>query len=182
MASPELSFRPLAREDFPLLALWLSQPHVEKWWRHDPSAEAVEADFGPSVDGTDPTVLALVLEEGRAIGLLQSYRIGDNPEWSATLDVIDPADEAVGIDYLIGEPDAVGRGLGTEMIRRFLEEIWGQYPKAPSVIVAVQQANPGSWRALENVGFQRIWSGVLQSDDPSDQGPSYLYQITRPDR
>jgi aminoglycoside 6'-N-acetyltransferase len=46
--------------------------------------------------------------------------------------------------------------------------------------VAVQQENPASWRALEGAGFQRVWAGMLDSDDPSDQGPSYLYSMRRP--
>ena len=178
--SSNLTFRPLAREDFALLAKWLSETHVEQWWRHDPSSAAVEADFGASVDGTDPTELLLVFEEGRPIGLIQSYRIGDNREWRGALRVVGPSDDAVGIDYLIGEPDATGRGLGTAMIRLFVDGIWRRYPNAPSVVVAVQQGNRGSWRALEKSGFRRIWSGTLESDDPSDQGPSFVYKIIRP--
>ena len=52
------------------------------------------------------------------------------------------------MDYLIGEPDAVGRGLGSEMIRRFAASLWERYPRAPSAIVAVLADNPASWRAL----------------------------------
>jgi hypothetical protein len=26
----------------------------------------------------------------------------------------------------------------------------------------------------------RIWSGTVDSDDPSDEGPSYVYALTRP--
>ena len=175
-----LGFRALTRKDFPLLTKWLSEPHVERWWRHDPSPGGVEADFGASVDGSDPTKLSLVYEGSRPIGLVQSYRIGDNPDWRDTLGVVDPSDDAVGIDYLIGEPDATGRGLGTAMLRDFVDEIWTRYPKAPAIVVAVQQGNPASWRTLDKIGFRRIWAGPLQSDDPSDQGPSYVYEMTRP--
>jgi len=182
MPSSNLSFRPLARKDFPLLSKWLSEAHVEQWWRHDPSPAAVEADFGASVDGSDPTKLLLVFEEGRPVGLVQSYRIGDNAEWRDALGVVSPSDDAVGIDYLIGEPDATGRGIGAAMLRLFIDEIWTQYPEGPTIVVAVQQGNRGSWRVLEKIGFRRIWAGVLQSDDPSDQGPSYVYAMTRPSR
>ena len=176
----DLSFRALTREDFPLLSKWLSESHVKRWWRHDPSPAGVEADFGASVAGSDPTKLWLVFKGSRPIGLVQSYRIGDNPDWRDALSVVDASDDAVGIDYLIGEPDATGRGLGTAMLHLFVTDIWRQYPAAPTVIVAVQQGNPASWRTLEKIGFRRTWAGVLESDDPSDQGPSYVYQVARP--
>jgi RimJ/RimL family protein N-acetyltransferase len=47
------------------------------------------------------------------------------------------------------------------------------------IVVTVQQANVGSWRILEKVGFQRRWEGELDSPDPSDQGPEYLYALRR---
>lgn len=175
-----LGFRPLSRDDLPMLARWLAQPHVQRWWQHNPAPGAVEADFGPSVDGADPTEVLIVAERGRPVGLVQRYRIGDHPEWHHALAVVDASPDAVGIDYLIGEPHAIGRGLGTAMIRQFVDDVWRRYPAAPAVVVAVQQHNPASWRALENVGFRRVWSGTLQSDDASDAGPSHICTITRP--
>ncbi len=41
--------------------------------------------------------------------------------------------------------------------------------------VAVQQDNRRSWRALEKAGYSRVFAGMIESDDPSDAGPSYLY-------
>ena len=49
-----------------------------------------------------------------------------------------------------------------------------------AVVVAVQQANRASWRALEGAGFRRQWEGLLVTDDLSDQGPAYLYVRYRP--
>lgn len=178
--SGRLGFRRLTREDFPLLSRWLAQPHVQRWWRQDPSPDAVEADFGPAVDGSDPTEILIVLDGQRPVGLVQSYRIGDHPAWHRALTVIAAPADAVGIDYLIGEPDATGRGLGPTTIRRFVDEIWRRYPSTPAVVVPVQQHNPASWRALEKAGFRRVWSGVLRSDDPSDEGPSHVYELARP--
>ena len=47
-----ITFRRLTRDDFGLLARWLAEPHVHRWWFHDPAA--VERDFGPVADGTEP--------------------------------------------------------------------------------------------------------------------------------
>ena len=54
------TFRHLARSDYALLARWLSEPHVARWWNHDPSAEAIERDFGASIDGVDPADVFIV--------------------------------------------------------------------------------------------------------------------------
>jgi hypothetical protein len=66
------------------------------------------------------------------------------------------------------------------MIDAFVDLTWDRYSDIPAVIVAVDQGNEASWRALEGAAFLRIWRGVLQSDDPGDQGPHYLYVRRRP--
>jgi aminoglycoside 6'-N-acetyltransferase len=171
----ELGFRPLERGDFPLLSMWLAAPHVEPWWREDPAPAAVEERYGPVVDGLDPTEVFVVEDAGRPIGMIQRYRLSDEPDWERAVAVAATPKNAAGIDYLIGEETLIGRGLGGEIIGRFVEDTFRRYPDSSAVVVGVQQENRRSWRALEKAGFQRCWSGMLDSDDPSDEGPSYLY-------
>ena len=87
---------------------------------------------------------------------------------------------AAGIDYLIGEAAACGRGYGTAAISMITALTFRRYPRADAIVAAPQQANVGSCRALERAGYQRWWSGLLESSDPSDAGPAYLYGIRRP--
>jgi aminoglycoside 6'-N-acetyltransferase len=171
-----IGLRPATRADFPMIAGWLGQPHVARWWVHPPSVEFVEEYYGPAIDGTDPTELFIVEVDGRAAGLIQRYRHDDNPEWDAAVGV----PSAAGIDYLIGEPDLVGRGIGTAAIAAFVPMVFARYPDLDRVVAVPQQANVGSWRILEKAGFRRVWAGTLDSDDPSDSGPSYVYAIDRP--
>ncbi|GAA1607828.1 hypothetical protein GCM10009789_72810 [Kribbella sancticallisti] len=42
------TFQRLTRADFPLLAGWLANPHVARWWNHETTPEALERDFGSS--------------------------------------------------------------------------------------------------------------------------------------
>jgi aminoglycoside 6'-N-acetyltransferase len=61
----DLGFRPLSRDDLPLLFEWLRRPHVAEWWRAVPADRAaVEAEYGPCIDGDDPTDLFLFTVEG----------------------------------------------------------------------------------------------------------------------
>ena len=176
-----MTLRPMSRDDFPALATWLRAPHVEAWfpWLHGETAasEAVEAEYGPCIDGDDPTELFVIEADGEPVGFIQRYRISDNLSWAAALSPIGDVTAAVGFDYAIGELDATGRGVGSEAIRQLLVDTFSRYPDVDSVVVAMQQANRASWRALEHVGFERRWAGLLDSPDPSDAGPSYIYAI-----
>jgi aminoglycoside 6'-N-acetyltransferase len=173
----------MTRDDFPALATWLRAPHVEAWWPwlHGETrpSEAVEAEYGPCIDGVDPTELFVIEAEGQPVGFIQRYRISDNPSWGAALSVIGDTSAAVGLDYAIGVLDATARGVGSDAIRLLVADTFGRYPDVDSVIVAMQQANRASWRALERVGFERRWAGTLDSQDPSDAGLSYIYVISR---
>lgn len=167
-----------------MLSAWLARPHVRRWWHHEPSAEAVERDFGPGVDGIDPTEYLLVLEGERPIGMLQRYRIGDDDDALDTLArtglITGPVADVMGIDYLIGEEGCIGRGLGTEMIRLAVADTWRGFPAAAAIIVDVDQGNRRSWRALERAGFRRVWSGELPSEHTRDDSPVFLYRTWRP--
>jgi aminoglycoside 6'-N-acetyltransferase len=101
--------------------------------------------------------------------------LDENTSWKASLAPTGEHEKAVGIDYLIGDEVRTGMGLGPQIIGAFVGSTWQRYPGASEIVVAVQQANRRSWRALEKAGFERTWSGNLESDDPSDAGPSFVY-------
>lgn len=172
-----ITWRPLRRADFGLLAAWLDDPEVARWWPDPHTAEDLERHYGPSIDRVDPTEVFVVELDGVASGLIQRYRLADETDWRATLTEIATEIDlraAAGIDYLLGRPDVRGRGIGTRLIGAFTAALWDDLDGIDTVVVAVQQANRPSWRALERAGYFRVWSGRLHSDDPSDAGPSFV--------
>lgn len=176
-----ITFARLRRADFPLLTTWLTEPVVARWWDHETSPEALERDFGPAIDEAEPTQVFLAWTGGRPFGLIQRYAIEDYPEYVEELSAICPQPPgALSIDYLIGEPDLRGRGLGAAMIAAFVAESWAAYPDATAVVVAMHASNPASWRAVERAGFRRIAAGELTPDNPIDNRDHYLYQLDRP--
>ena len=58
-------------------------PHVKRWWAHDSAPQALEADFGPSIDSQDPADVFIVSAGTQPIGLLQRYRFANNPGYQA---------------------------------------------------------------------------------------------------
>ena len=176
-----ITFVRLTRDDFPLLSKWLSDPTVARWWDHETSPEALENDFGGSVDGAEATQVFLAWTGGRPFGLIQRYAIADYPEYVEELSTVGPVPgSAVSIDYLIGEPECRGRGLGAAMIAEFVAQSWAAYPGSSAVVVAMHQANPASWRAVERAGFRRVAAGELTPDNPIDNRDHYIYQLDRP--
>ncbi|MEU8250259.1 GNAT family N-acetyltransferase [Nonomuraea sp. NPDC048916] len=176
-----ITWRRLDERDFPMLRGWLRQPHVARWWNHETSAEAVERDFGPVARGEEPSEDLLALVDGRPLGLVQRSRLADYPDYLAELAaIVDVPEGAVTIDYLIGDPEQAGRGLGTTMIRSVVERTWSELPDATCVLVPVSAANRPSWRALEKAGLRRIGVGDLEPDNPLDDRVHYLYRVDRP--
>src|SRR6266581_4790743 len=104
-----VTFRPLERADLPLVARWLAEPHVAKWWMEPSDLDAVEAKYGPRVHGPTTTEMFVIQADGTSVGLIQRYRHGDHPAWDRTVGV----ERAAGIDYLVGEPDRIGSGIGS---------------------------------------------------------------------
>lgn len=177
----EIRLRRLVADDLPLLGRWLADPGVRRWWNHDPSPEAVERDFGPSVRGEEPGEDWVVLLDGEPVGLVQRAFVHDYPEdvedFSRAFDV--PAG-AVEIDYLLGEPALRGRGLGTRVIRHVVERTWADLPAATDVVVAVVAANVASWRAVERAGLPRVAEVDIEPDNPVDDPRHHVYRLPRP--
>ncbi|MGW7395984.1 GNAT family N-acetyltransferase [Streptomyces cyaneofuscatus] len=176
-----ITWRRLTEDDFLLLISWLGQPHVARWWNHETSVEAVRRDFGPAVRGEEPSEELLAHLDGTPVGLLQRCRLADYPEYLVEVaTLVEVPSGAMTMDYLIGEPQLVGRGIGPRMIRSALQAIWDEHSDAPCVLVPVSVANRASWRALEKAGMRRVAEGELEPDNPVDGRAHYLYRVDRP--
>lgn len=163
-----------------MLAGWLRDPQVARWWNHETSAEAIERDFGPSVRGEEAGEDLVVSIDGCPIGLVQRSVISDYPEDLAEFTaIVDVPDRAVELDYLIGDADQRGRGLGARMIAAAVDNTWSDYPSTTAVLVAVVAANIASWRAVEKAGIRRIAEGPMSPDNPVDDPLHYVYRVDR---
>ena len=175
-----LSFRRLGRADFGVLATWLAEPHVARWWNHGFDTAALERDFGASADGTEPGEDWLVLLDDRPVGLIQFSRYDDYPEYRRELaPIVEVPPGAASIDYLLGDPAVVGRGIGARMIATFVDRIWSLDPPVPCVIVPIHRANVASCGALRAAGFRRIASGELDPDNPIDDRWHEIFRVDR---
>jgi aminoglycoside 6'-N-acetyltransferase len=154
---------------------------VARWWNHDSTLDGVERDFGASVRGEEPGEDLVVSLDGRPVGLVQRSVINDYPEDLAEFGaLVEVPEGAVELDYLVGEPDLRGHGLGSQMIAALVDDTWTSHRAAPAVLVAVVAANVASWRALEKAGLRRICEGPMTPENPADGTLHVVYRTDRP--
>jgi aminoglycoside 6'-N-acetyltransferase len=163
--TPErFGFRELTRGDLPLLLRWRASEHGRMWWGEPDNVEADHFALDQPVDRF------IALLDGAPVGLVQCYRWGDFPDEAQA---VGARQGELGIDYLLGEADLIGRGLGPAMLNAFLSEVVPR-GRASGVRVDVAEANRRSWRCLEKLGFERVANGVTVAGEP---GPHYIYVL-----
>jgi RimJ/RimL family protein N-acetyltransferase len=171
-----VTFRRLVDADLPMLHRWLNEPGVVRWWEGDDvSWDAVVRDYGSA--STDPTEHWIAAVDGDDVGWIQCYATADNEadDEVAAWRRLGVPRTAAGIDYLVGEPTQRGSGLGSAMIRAFVDDVvFAQHPDWTHAAASPYAANVGSWRALEKAGFRH--AGTF--DDPD--GPCRLMVLERP--
>jgi aminoglycoside 6'-N-acetyltransferase len=145
-----IAFQPLAQPDLPLLRDWLGREHVRRWWG---DAEESLAHAEDALAGRDATEYFLIVLDDRPLGMIQTYLVSDNPEWE---EVVGPGEGLAGVDLLLGEEDATGRGLGPQILEQFTREVVFARPETQACVATVEEANRRSWRAFEKAGFRRV--------------------------
>lgn len=152
---PDLSvtLRAMTHGDLPILGRWLREPHVQRWWHHEgePTDERVASTYGPRIDGGSPTQMWVAEVNGRSVGFVQDYRIRYYPQFA----LLTPDPDAVGLDYVIGARDWVGRGIGTRVLWTWMVRAARRFPDATGFFAAPDHGNAASLRVLDKVGFQQ---------------------------
>jgi RimJ/RimL family protein N-acetyltransferase len=159
-----IEFRPLAEDDLPLVEEWLRRDHVARWWRDD-IAESL-AEYRAALEGREPTDHFMIVVDGCAIGMIQTYLVSDYPEWE---EVVQVGEGVAGVDLMIGEEELIGRGLGPQILSAFACDLVA----APSIVATVEEANRRSWRAFEKAGFRHV------RDVEEDGVPHRLMRLDR---
>ena len=152
-------FRRLTSTDLFLLREWLARPHVAAIWTPTPSEAELRNDY--LAHGDDPSFprAYLALLENQPIGFIQSY-VAANAGDGWWPDETDPG--VVGIDQFIADESQLNRGLGTAMVRAFVEMLF----QDPSTTRVQTDPSPTSARAIrcyEKAGFRRV--GEVETPD-----------------
>jgi RimJ/RimL family protein N-acetyltransferase len=120
-----------------MLADWRSRPHVTEWW-------------GEGTVDDDEMPFSWIAElDGRPVGYLQGYVVMG--EWWPN--ETDPG--ARGVDLFLADPELVGSGAGTEMLRQFVARLFAD-PAVTKVQIDPSPDNARAIRSFEKAGFRRL--------------------------
>lgn len=151
------TFRPFTAQDLPLMADWLTRPHMLQWWGNpDEELALLREDLDhPAMDQY------MVLAEDAPIAYMQCYRL---TVWN---DGFGPQPEGTrGIDQSIGEPELLGRGHGSAFIRQFTDALLAS--GVPRVVTDPDPDNARAIRCYEKAGFRQ--THIVDTPD----GPALL--------
>lgn len=150
--SERLVLRPFFEGDIDLMKRWLKEPHVAKWYEH-PEHWLRELS---ERRGAFSFITHFIAEyEGVPIGFCQYYDTHfaqEHEVWNEEWNIAGRQGEIFSVDYLIGEPEYLRRGFGSQMIALLLKKL--RKTGAKTVIVEPEKENTASGRALESAGFQ----------------------------
>jgi aminoglycoside 6'-N-acetyltransferase len=167
-----LTLRPITEADLDLVRGWLNEPHVARWWLTRTSVDEELDDIRTAITGAEPFEVLLAELDGRPVGWCQWYRWWDSPDEAAELGV---GPDDLGIDYGVGDPTAIGRGVGTAMIAALVRHI-RDTTESGAIVVEPDAANRASRRVLEKNGFALVEVRSL-SFEPEEANA--IYRLTR---
>jgi len=127
-----------------MIRRWLEMPEVVQWWGNpDEQYELVRGDLThPDMDQF------IVSSDGRSFAYIQCYALST---WNQDFGVHPKATR--GIDQFIGETDMIGRGHGSNFIRKFADDRLRQ--GIPRIVTDPDPVNLRAIRAYEKAGFVR---------------------------
>ena len=165
----DFNFERLTAADLPMLHEWRSSPHVAEIWDGYPTLEEINEKFLPRLEESSDVKPYIASLDGCPVGYIQSYVAveSENGWWPGQHDR-----GVLGIDLFLADGESLGRGLGTRMVRAFVEYLFRdraihriQLDPAPD--------NARAIRCYEKVGFRRV------KEMTTPDGPAVLMSIDR---
>lgn len=170
MSNQMVHLRRVSPADSALLARWDRQPHLsdpEIMGDPDFNAEHWPEKLALDVDGLEMFVAEV---DGRPIGFLQI--IDPQTEESHYWGDCGPGLRA--IDIWIGEPDAIGRGFGRQMMRQAIDRCFAN-TDVTAIVIDPMATNTAAHRFYEAMGFTLVGPRRFGPDD------CIVYRLARQD-
>ena len=162
------SLRALQPGDMKVMHAWLNEPHLRPFYRQGPDPlESVKKKYLPRLDAASRTACVVASIGDQPFGYMQWYMNRSYPEYGIELL---HREFGVSIDYFIGNPRFLGRGLGSMMLVALLNEIEPNLaPEDRVFCIAHVDANVRAIRCTTRAGF------VLDSTFIEDGKPITLF-------
>jgi aminoglycoside 6'-N-acetyltransferase len=118
---------------------------------------------------------AIIVVDAKPVGYLcwQSPSLSELQEAG----LADLPGDLTDVDIMIGEPDAMGRGVGPEALRRLFEKLRVHGVRLVGAAAAV--ANQRAWRAYAKVGLRPV-RDFVELDEPYRYFTKHLIDAAQP--
>jgi len=83
----------------------------------------------------------------------ETYEVSDHPDYAA---LVGAGDGVAGVDLLIGDEALTGQGIGSEILRCFVDEVVFAPPTTRSCLADPDVRNVASIRAFQKAGFRPV--------------------------
>ena len=165
----DFRFVPLGEPHLRMLLDWLARPHVARWWTPTPSVDALRADYVTRLDAPGATRAYIAHCRGAAVGFIQCYVVMGSPDgwWPGETDA-----GARGIDAFLADARRLGQGLGSAMVRAFVQALF-EDPRVTVIQTDPHPANERAIRSYRRAGFRAV--GPVATPD----GPALLMRCAR---
>ncbi|WP_188733339.1 GNAT family N-acetyltransferase [Oceanobacillus neutriphilus] len=155
MNTNSVLIRKMKHTDYEVMAQWLSTKEVLEFYGDVNSPftlQQVKDKYEPRVNGDIPVIPYIVELDGSPIGFMQQYILNEEKQeefgYPTNLNVF-------GIDQFIGYPKLFNKGIGTKMIRIFIEYI-SQHKDVDIIILDPTASNLRAIKTYEKCGFRKV--------------------------
>ncbi len=150
----EITFCPVEEQDFPILAAWLAETHVRRFYQKTPvTLEEIAREYGPCVRGEEPSICHLAINAGTPFAYLQCYRNADYPEWMNMIGV----EGGISVDLYIGESRYLRKGFGRAALSLYLQRVAFPYFSGETrAYIAHDVLNSAALTCSRAVGFRPL--------------------------
>ncbi|MCB0016421.1 MAG: GNAT family N-acetyltransferase [Anaerolineales bacterium] len=162
-----IRFAPVAAGDRSLIIGWLQQPHVSQWL-HGAGLQNTLDSLDQFLEGEAEFDHWLVSEQGAPFAYLLTSTVDQMAAEVAAVPFA--GDRAITLDVFIGEPDYLGKGLGTALIQQFIER---QFPEITDVLIDPEATNARAIHVYQKLGFRIIETFIA----PWHPVPHYLMHL-----
>ena len=133
------------------------------------------------IDGREKAEVFITWRDGRPVGLVQRFALAAYPDYAGEIAAwTDVPAGPWSLDYFLGEPNALRRGWGTELVGELTRGIWERDAGASAILVPVHADNRASWRVLERNGYVRVAHAEFEPDNPVDSRAHFILRLDRP--
>lgn len=147
--------RPATPEDAPVIAAWMAEPHIRRWWQQDWPVDRWSRELAGQLAG-DHSIPCLATLEETDFAYLELYRV--RHDRLAEYYDHDPHDW--GVHVAIGAVALTGRRIGQRLLRSVADALLRADPSCRRVVAEPDTANAASVRAFSAAGF--VTAGELQ--------------------